>query len=67
MFEVLDVHDDIKITLDKENEDLFLTIFKLAKQNNVDIRMMSPYRLTLEDVFLDTLGYQNMKETPVIK
>ena len=66
-FEVLDVHDDIKITLDKENEDLFLTIFKLAKQNNVDIRMMSPYRLTLEDVFLDTLGYQNMKETPVIK
>ena len=68
-FDVVEVHDDIKITIDKENEDIYLSIFKLAKENNVDIRMLSPYRLTLEDVFLDIVGYQNQNfmEKPVIK
>ncbi|MFV2014035.1 MAG: hypothetical protein ACC656_01280, partial [Candidatus Heimdallarchaeota archaeon] len=33
----------------------YLPIFKLAKANNMDIRKITPYKLNLEEVFLDAV------------
>lgn len=47
---------DAKITcLVEKSAKIHLQIFKLAKENDMSVRMLSPYKQTLEDVFLEAV------------
>ncbi|MHA2104956.1 MAG: ABC transporter ATP-binding protein [Candidatus Hodarchaeales archaeon] len=45
--------DEIHCVMDKDDQDIYKLIFKTARKTGVDIRTMSPYRQSLEDVFLE--------------
>ena len=52
-FEVIEVTEEITCLIDNDKTNgEFLQIFKLAKENEMNVRMLSPYRQRLEDVFL---------------
>ena len=47
---------DITVNINrKEENDHYLKLFSLAKQNNLVIRKMTPYKQSLEDIFLDAV------------
>ncbi|MHA2098259.1 MAG: ABC transporter ATP-binding protein [Candidatus Kariarchaeaceae archaeon] len=54
-FSILSVDGDISCLAPPElvKTQNYSTVFKLAKTNNVDIRLLTPFRLRLEDVFID--------------
>lgn len=56
-FSILEVGSEIKCIPPKNltNNNL-VPIFKLAKENNLDIRKITPYKLNLEEVFLDAVA-----------
>lgn len=55
-FNIISVASDIQCIPTKDvGMNNFLPIFKLAKENNMDIRKITPYRLHLEEVFLDAV------------
>ncbi|MFX0204828.1 MAG: ABC transporter ATP-binding protein [Candidatus Hodarchaeota archaeon] len=60
-FEAEKDQDHITCHVDRNDDSTYLKIFKLAKKNGMDVRMMSPYRQTLEDVFLDLVVNNNSK------
>jgi len=55
-FDVTEVAEEITCLIEnKKSNGEFLEIFKLAKENGMDVRMLSPYRQRLEDVFLEAI------------
>jgi ABC-2 type transport system ATP-binding protein len=50
---------EINCLLDGKMKEDYTPIFKLAKEHNMDVRMLTPYRQSLEDVFLDVLKTNN--------
>jgi hypothetical protein len=45
--------------LDGGKKENFSFIFSLAKKHDMDVRMMTPYRQSLEDVFLEVIKPEN--------
>ena len=60
-FDVTGAQDEITCLVNSQNERIYLDIFKLARENNMDVRMVSPYRQRLEDVFLELVGNDHNK------
>ncbi len=60
-FNLVDARDEITCLITGKEEQIFLDIFKLAKQAGMDVRMVSPYRQRLEDVFVELVGDNNHK------
>lgn len=55
-FDVTNIAETISLNIERENENRYLTLFKIARNNGMNIRMMSAYHLSLEDVFLDVVS-----------
>jgi ABC-2 type transport system ATP-binding protein len=60
-FDVIDARDEITCMVNGQNDQAFLNIFKLARENDIDVRMVSPYRQRLEDVFLELVGENHIR------
>lgn len=60
-FEVIDARDAITCLINGQDDQAFLKIFKLAHQNGLDVRMVSPYRQRLEDVFLELVANNHVR------
>lgn len=45
--------DEIRCLMDKDDRETYKQIFKIARKTGVDVRTMSPYRQSLEEVFLE--------------
>ncbi|MHA2252993.1 MAG: ABC transporter ATP-binding protein [Candidatus Kariarchaeaceae archaeon] len=59
-YNVLSVNQtEISCLIDGNQKESFSFIFSLAKKNNMDVRMMTPYRQSLEDVFLEVIKPEN--------
>ncbi len=55
-YEISDVSpSEITCMINTTEDELYMRIFKLAKENNMNIRQLTGQRLTLEDVFLDVV------------
>lgn len=57
--------EEIRCLIPGDNQTMYKTIFKLAKSLGVDIRSMSPYRQSLEEVFLELVD-EDMKSQEVM-
>lgn len=55
-FDVTNIAETISLNIERENENRYLTLFKIARNNGMNIRMMSAYHLSLEDVFIDVVS-----------
>lgn len=55
-FDVTNIAETISLNIERENENRYLSLFKIARNNGMNIRMMSAYHLSLEDVFLDVVS-----------
>jgi len=60
-FEVKKIAETISLTIERDNDKKYLSIFTIARNNGMNIRMMTPYRQSLEDVFLDEIAKTNME------
>ena len=58
-FEVTNIAETISLNIERENEKSYLLIFKIARNNGMNIRMMTAYHKSLEDVFLDVVSNHN--------
>ncbi len=59
-FEVTNIAETISININPNNEKNYLNIYKIAKKNGMNIRMMTSYHQSLEDVFINAVS--NHKE-----
>lgn len=55
-FDVTNIAETISLNIERENENRYLSLFKIARNNGMNIRMMSAYHLSLEDVFIDVVS-----------
>jgi ABC-2 type transport system ATP-binding protein len=55
-FDVTNIAETISLNIERENEKRYLSLFQIARNNGMNIRMMSAYHLSLEDVFLDVVS-----------
>ena len=62
-YEITDISNNISCLVDSKNESIYLEIFKLAKKHAFNIRKITPYSQTLEDVFLDAYETENNTKT----
>jgi len=60
-FEVKKIAETISLTIERDNDKKYLSVFTIARNNGMNIRMMTPYRQSLEDVFLDEIAKTNME------
>jgi ABC-type multidrug transport system ATPase subunit len=60
-FEVTDVTEIISLNIERDNDQKYLSIFKIARNNGMNIRMMSAYRQSLEEVFLHEIEKNQME------
>jgi ABC-2 type transport system ATP-binding protein len=60
-FEVTDVTEIISLNIERDNDQKYLSIFKIARNNGMNIRMMSAYRQSLEEVFLNEIEKNQME------
>ena len=60
-FEVTNSAETISLNIERDNEKKYLSIFTIARDNGMNIRMMTPYRQSLEDVFLDEIAKTKME------
>jgi len=51
-FEITDVSETISCNIEREDDKKYLSIFNIARNNGMNIRMMTPYQQSLEEVFL---------------
>lgn len=51
----------INFNIEREDDKKYLSIFKIAQNNGMYIRMMTPYRQSLEDVFIDEIAKNQME------
>jgi ABC-2 type transport system ATP-binding protein len=58
-FDVTNIAETISLNIERQNENRYLTLFKIARNNGMNIRMMSAYHLSLEDVFIEKIGEVN--------
>jgi ABC-2 type transport system ATP-binding protein len=62
-FNVTEVAEEISCLIDNNKTNVeFLEIFKLAKEFGMNVRMLSPYRQRLEDVFLAAIREEDAVE-----
>jgi ABC-2 type transport system ATP-binding protein len=60
-FEVTNVAETVSLNIEKDDDKKYLSIFKIAQNNGMNIRMMIPYIQSLEDVFLDEIAKTQME------
>jgi len=60
-FEVTNVTETISFNIEREDDEKYLSIFKIARNNGMNIRMMTAYQQSLEDVFLDEIAKNQME------
>ncbi len=60
-FEVTNIAEIISLNVEREDGKKYLSIFHLARNNGMNIRMMTSYRRSLEDVFLDEIAKNQME------
>ncbi|MFX1257681.1 MAG: ABC transporter ATP-binding protein [Promethearchaeota archaeon] len=60
-FEVTNVAETISLNIEREDDKKYLSIFKIARNNGMNIRMMTTYQQSLEEIFLDEIA-KNQKE-----
>ncbi len=60
-FEVTNIAKMISLNIEREDEKKYLSIFHLARNNGMNIRMMTSYKQSLEDVFLDEIAKNQME------
>ncbi|MHA1157076.1 MAG: hypothetical protein ACTSQK_13295, partial [Candidatus Heimdallarchaeota archaeon] len=60
-FEVKNIAETISLTIERDNDKKYLSIFTIARNNGMNIKMMTPYRQSLEDVFLDEIAKTKME------
>ncbi|MFX1442768.1 MAG: ABC transporter ATP-binding protein [Promethearchaeota archaeon] len=60
-FEVINAAEIISFNIERDDYKKYLLIFKLARNNGMNIRMMSSYRQSLEEVFLNEIAKNQME------
>ncbi|MFW9987437.1 MAG: ABC transporter ATP-binding protein [Candidatus Odinarchaeota archaeon] len=55
-FQVTNVVDTISVNIEREDDNKYISIFKIARNNGMNIRNMSMYKQSLEDLFLDEIA-----------
>ncbi len=60
-FEVTDIGKVISLNIDREDDEKYISIFNIARDNGMNIRMMTSYQQSLEDVFLDEIAKNQME------
>ena len=60
-FEVTNIAEMISLNVEREDGKKNLSIFHLARNNGMNIRMMTTYHQSLEDVFLDEIAKNQME------
>ena len=60
-FEVTNVAETISFNIEREDDKKYLSIFNIARNNGMNIRMMTAYQQSLEDVFLDEIAKNQME------
>jgi ABC-2 type transport system ATP-binding protein len=60
-FEVTDVGKLISLNIEREDDEKYVSIFNLARDNGMNIRTMTSYKQSLEDVFLDEIAKNQME------
>ena len=60
-FEVTSVTEMIGLNVEREDDKKYLSIFNIARNNGMNIRMMTAYYQSLEDVFLDEIAKNQME------
>jgi len=60
-FEVTNVAETVSLNIEKDDDKKYLSIFEIAQNNGMNIRMMIPYIQSLEDVFLDEIAKTQME------
>jgi ABC-2 type transport system ATP-binding protein len=61
-FEVTNATEIISLNIEREDDKKYLLIFKIARNNGMNIRMMTAYRQSLEDVFLNEIAKNQMED-----
>ena len=60
-FEVTTVAETISCNIERENDKKYLSIFNIARNNGMNIRMMTAYQQSLEDLFLDEIAKNQLE------
>lgn len=60
-YEVTNIAEMISLNVERKDDKKYLSIFHLARNNGMNIRMMTTYRQSLEDVFLDEIAKNQME------
>lgn len=60
-FEVTNVAETISCNIEREDDKKYLSIFNIARNNGMNIRMMTAYQQSLEDVFIDEIAKNQME------
>ncbi len=60
-FEVTNATEIISLNIERDNDKKYLSIFKIAQNNGMNIRMMTTHRQSLEDVFLNEIAKNQME------
>ncbi len=55
-YEVTNVAETISLNIEQEDKNNYLNIFKIARDNGMNIRMLTAYHQSLEDVFLNVVS-----------
>jgi ABC-type multidrug transport system ATPase subunit len=55
-FDVTNAAEIISFNIERDDDKKYLSIFKIARDNGMNIRMMTAFRQTLEDVFLNEIA-----------
>ncbi|MBD3253936.1 MAG: ATP-binding cassette domain-containing protein [Candidatus Lokiarchaeota archaeon] len=63
-FEITKIAETINVIIDRKNENAYLRLFQIARDAGMNIRMLTAYHQSLEDVFLATI--KNYKDEVVI-
>ena len=61
-FEVINAAEIISFNIERDDDKKYLSIFKIARNNGMNIRMMTTYRQSLEDVFLDEIAKNQIED-----
>ncbi len=60
-FEVTNATEIISFNIERDDDKKYLSIFKIARNNGMNIRMMTTYRQSLEDVFLNEIAKNKLE------
>lgn len=55
-YDVINVAETISLNINREKQEDYLDIFKIARNNGMNVRMLTVYHQSLEDVFLDVVS-----------